>query len=195
MRFNSIFLGEDLFSILISHWALGNIMNDEWKRKELATLHDNMRTHLYRIIDVLGEEFLTKKISNEENYPDLLSIIRHIGGAETYWFHRAKHDIAPRFMLEASDDIGAKFIENTNGIKHVLQECAVDQLKIISPSMNGGPSVAWCLLRTYQHGLYHTAQIAKIRHMIGASPIEDNPITWDIAVDSITELLSQLWND
>ena len=65
-------------------------MDDDWKREVLIQAHLNQRAHLYRIIDGLTQELLLKEISDEENYPHTLSLIWHIGGAETYWFHRAK---------------------------------------------------------------------------------------------------------
>ncbi len=170
-------------------------MNDEWKREELIKCHINMRTHLYRIINGLTQDLLLKEISDEENYPHLLSIIWHIGGAETYWFHRAKHEIAPKFAIDTFEDIHIKLGENTQGIKRVVQECTPDHLQIIPPSKSSPPSVAWCVLRTYQHGLYHTAQIAKIRHMIDAPTIDLTVETWDSAVDSIINTLSGLWNE
>jgi len=168
-------------------------MDEQWKRENLIRTHMNMRAHLYRIIDGLTQEMLLKEISDEENYPHLQSIILHIGGAETFWFHRAKHDIAPRFSIESFEDIRIKLEENTEGIKRVIRECSMDQLRIIPPSEEANPSVAWCLLRTYQHGLYHAAQISKIRHMIGAPSIAATS-TWSPAVDSVIELLRESWD-
>ena len=154
-----------------------------------------MRNHLYRIIDGLSQDLLLKEISNEEKYPHLLSIILHIGGAETYWFHRANRDIAPRFNIDSFEEIRLKLDENTHGIKQAVQECSSEQLRIVPPTESTPPSVAWCVFRTYQHGLYHTAQIAKVRHLINAPPIDYTVETWDTAVDSIIETLSHLWNE
>jgi len=170
-------------------------MDDKWKRDELIRCHNQMRSHLYRIIDGLSQNLLLKEISDEENYPHLLSIIWHIGGAETYWFHRAKHDIAPKFAIDTHEDILIKLKANTQGLIRVVQECSPEQLLITPPSESTDPSVAWCILRTYQHGLYHTAQIAKIRHMINAPPLDYSVDTWDSAVDAISETLSGLWNE
>jgi hypothetical protein len=149
---------------------------------------------MFRIIDGLSQELLLKEISDEEKYPHMLSLIWHIGGAETYWFHRAKHDIAPRFEIESFEDIQKKLDENTAGIKRVIGECDARQLEIIAPNEEGGPSVAWCLLRTYQHGLQHTSQISKIRHMIGAPPLSSDENTWSPAVDAIIDILTHVWN-
>ena len=169
-------------------------MNDQQKREELVKLHENMRTHLYRIIDGLTQDTLLKKISDEEHYPHTLSLIWHIGGAETYWFHKAGHDIGSKFSIESFDEIRPKLEANTEGIKRVIGQCASEQLRIIPPTEENGPSIAWCLLRTYQHGLYHSAQISKIRHMIGAPSIAESPDTWSPAVDSVTRLLAEFWN-
>ncbi|TFH05261.1 MAG: DinB family protein [Candidatus Thorarchaeota archaeon] len=143
-------------------------MDEQRKREELIGAHVNMRVHLYRIIDGLTEEILLKEISDEENYPHVLSIIAHIGIAETYWFHKANHDIGPKFSIETFEEVRVKLEDNTERIKRVVETCSQDQLRIIPPSEERGPSVAWCILRTYQHGLYHSGQISKIRHMIDA---------------------------
>ncbi len=169
-------------------------MNDIWKRDNLIKCHNNMRTHLYRIIDGLSQDLLLKEISDEENFPHLLSIIWHIGGSETYWFHKAEHDIAPKFTINTFEDVRTKLEENTQGIIRVVQECTPEHLVIISPSESNPPSIAWCVFRTYQHGLYHTAQIAKVRHMINAPSLDLAVDAWDSAVDSIIETLGSLWN-
>lgn len=169
-------------------------MNEDWKRKVLIEAHLNQRAHLYRIIDGLTQDLLLKEISDEETYPHTLSLIWHMGGAETYWFHRAKHDIAPRFEIETFEDIRKKLEENTEGIKKVVGECDPKQLAIIPPTEEGGPSVAWCVLRTYQHGLQHTSQISKIRHMIGAPALTSKEDTWSLATDAIIDILIELWN-
>ncbi len=169
-------------------------MATEWKRRQLIRTHLDMREHLYRIINGLTQELLLKEISDEEQYPHLLSVIWHIGGAETYWFHRARHDIAPRFSIERYEEIWEKLQNNTEGIKRVVNECNDEQLQITPPSDSNDPSVAWCVLRTYQHGLYHSGQISKIRHMIGAPPISYEKDTWSPAVDSIIEIIRTIWN-
>jgi len=170
-------------------------MDETKKREELIKAHVNMRTHLYRIVNDLSQDLLLKEISDEEKYPNLLSIIWHIGGAETYWFHKANHDIAPKFSIDSPEDIRVKLGENTQGIKRIISECSPSQLRIIPPGADDGPSVAWCLLRTYQHGLYHTAQIAKVRHMIDAPPLDTSIDTWSPAVDSVIEILRNIWNE
>ncbi|MFW9768859.1 MAG: DinB family protein [Candidatus Thorarchaeota archaeon] len=169
-------------------------MDDERKREVLIEAHLNQRAHMYRIIDGLTQELLLKEISDEENLAHTLALIWHMGGSETYWFHRAKHDIAPRFEIESFEDIRKKLEGNTEGIKRVIKECDSKQLEIIPPNEEGGPSVAWCLLRTYQHGLQHTSQISKIRHIIGAPPLSSDEDTWSPATDSIIGILREFWN-
>jgi hypothetical protein len=168
-------------------------MNEQWLRNELIQAHLRMRRHLYRIIDGLTQEHLLKEISDEKDYPHMLSLIWHIWGAETYWFHRAKYDIGPRFNIEKFEDIRANLEANTDGIRHVVLDCDKKQMQITPPSSEGGPSVAWCVLRTYQHGLYHTAQISKIRHMIkGIPPLRYDEDTWSPAVDSVAGIIGKL---
>jgi len=171
-------------------------MTERLMRDELIQAHLNMRELLYRIIDGLTQEILMKEISDEPQYPHMLSLIWHIGGAETYWFHRANHDIAPRFTIESFEDIQTKLRENTEGIKRVIRDCDPKQIQIIHPREEGGPSVAWCLLRTFQHGLYHSAQISKMRHMIeGCPPLSQNDEIWSNAVDSVIEIVKKLYEE
>ena len=169
-------------------------MDDDWKREILIQAHLNQRAHLFRIIDGLTQDILLKEISDEEKHPHTLSLIWHMGAAETYWFHKSKHDIAAPFEIESFEDIQKKLDQNTEGIKKVVKECDPKQLEIVPPNQEGGPSVAWCLLRTYQHGLQHTSQISKMRHMIGAPPLSNDEDTWSPATDAIIEILTKLWN-
>ena len=172
------------------------VMTENMLRDELIQAHLNMRTHLYRVIDGLTQETLLKQISDEKQFPHILSLIWHIGGAETYWFHRVKHDIGPKFSVETVDDIQPRLKANTEGIIRVVRVCDGAQIRIVPPTVEGGPSVAWCILRTYQHGLYHSAQISKIRHMIeGIPPLSSQEDTWSHAVDSVIEIVRKLYDE
>ncbi|MBN2229180.1 MAG: hypothetical protein JW779_06260 [Candidatus Thorarchaeota archaeon] len=167
-------------------------MTNQSFREELIQAHLKMRAHLYRIIEGLTQEILLKEISDEASYPHMLSLIWHIGGAETYWFHRAGHDIGPKFQIEKYEDIQKNLHANTEGIRRVVRGCDDDQIQIISPTEDGGPSVAWCVLRTYQHGLYHTAQISKIRHIIEEiPPLRTDEDTWSTGVDAVIEIIKK----
>jgi hypothetical protein len=116
----------------------------------------------------------------------------HIGTAETYWFHKANNSIGPPVIADTFEEVISRINENTEEITKIVSECPEDQLRIIPPS-EGGPSIAWAVLRTSQHGIYHAGQIAKIRRMIDAKELLPNPENlWGKAVDSILEIAKAL---
>lgn len=165
-------------------------------REALIEAHVNQRVHLNRMIQGISKESLKKKVSREERFPDISAIIWHIGGAEVYWFYKAGHSIGPRYGGDDVDVVVSKLEENTAAIQDVLLSCGNDQLKIVPPSSEHGPSVAWILLRTYQHGIYHAGQIAKMRHMMGLPELSDDPEdSWSSAVDSVIELICNLLSE
>ncbi len=173
-----------------------DIMNEEWFRKMLIEAHNNQRQHLKRIIGGLEEEHLMQEISPDERLSNILVLLWHIGSAETYWFHKSGHPIGQRYDDSDLKVILKKLDENTDRIAEVISTCSMEQLRIVPPSPEGGPSVAWALLRTYMHGIYHTGQIAKIRRIIGAPELPEEEIdTWSQAVDSVADLIHGLLHD
>jgi uncharacterized damage-inducible protein DinB len=145
------------------------------------------------MIQGISKESLKEKVSREERFPDISTIIWHIGSAEVYWFFKSGHAISPRYDGNDIDIVISKLEENTAAIQDVLLSCGEEQLEIKPPSSANGPSVAWALLRTYQHGIYHAGQIAKMRHMMGLPELSDDPEdSWSSAVDSVIELISNL---
>ncbi len=171
-------------------------MNEEWFRQMLIDAHNNQRKHLDRIIHGLSEEHLAKIVSPNERLSSIKILLWHIGSAETYWFHRSKHSIGARYDDDNLVIILKKLKENTERIAEVINTCSIEQLRIVPPSPEGGPSVAWALLRTFMHGIYHTGQIAKIRRMIGAPELPDEEVdSWNLAVDSVADLIHGLLHD
>lgn len=150
---------------------------------------------MYRVLEGLKEEEIIKIVTDEEYSKSIAGLVMHIGTAETYWFHKANYSIGPPTIAETFDEVLARLKENTEKITKIVHECPEDQLRIIPPK-DGGPSIAWAVLRTVQHGIYHTGQIAKIRRMIGASDLPpDSENLWGHAVDSIIEIVRMLVND
>lgn len=171
-------------------------MDEEWFRRMLIAAHNNQREHLQRILSGLSEEHLLKQITDEERLGTILGIVWHIGSAETFWFHKSGHSIGPRFDASDVDVVLKKLSDNTERVAEVINTCSIEQLRIVPPSPESGPSVAWALIRTYMHGIYHTGQIAKIRRMIGAPDLpEVNDNIWSSAVDSVVDFVHGLLND
>ena len=74
--------------------------------------------------------------------------------------------------------------------------CDSEELKIQTGMNKQTPSIAWCVLRTYQHGLYHAGQIAKIRRIEGAKELAyHRDELWSLAVDSVIEILERFTNE
>jgi uncharacterized damage-inducible protein DinB len=162
----------------------------EWFRDALIDAHRNQRNHLEWIIGGLSEEHMTRRISEEEQIYSILSILRHICNAETYWFHKNGHSIGLPISSDNVEEVKAKLKQNTKKIEEAIRTCGIDQLQIIAGSKTKPPSIAWAVLRTYQHGIYHSGQISKIRHIIGAPSVkEDGEYRWEKAVDSIIEII------
>ena len=171
-------------------------MDEEWFRKMLIEAHNNQRRHLNRIIEGLPTEYLTKVVSPNERLSSIQILLWHIGSAETYWFHKSGQSIGMRYDDSDLAIILKKLKENTDRIAEVVNTCSIEQLRIVPPSPEGGPSVAWALLRTFMHGIYHTGQIAKIRRMIGAPDLSEEDVdSWSLAVDSIADLVHGLLHD
>ena len=165
----------------------------EWFREALIAAHRNQRNHLEWIINGLSGEQMNKRISEEENIYSILSILCHICNAETYWFHKNGHSIGPPINTDNAEEVKDKLKENTQKIEDAIRTCPLEQLKIISGGKTNPPTIAWAVLRTYQHGIYHSGQISKIRHIIDAPSIEeDGKFRWEKAVDSIIEIIQKL---
>jgi uncharacterized damage-inducible protein DinB len=147
------------------------------------------------VIEGLDDNFFEREVTKEENLSSILKMLRHIGNAETYWFHKNGHGIGP--PIRDADIVGVlkRLNENTDKICDILRKCVDEEFILRSGLNKQTPSIAWCVLRTYQHGIYHTGQIAKIRRLLGApelTPHEDS--LWSSAVDAVIEIVENLTN-
>ena len=172
---------------------LGEIdMVPSWFRETVIKAHENQRAHLYYVLKGLTNDELIKIVTDEEYSRSIAGLVMHIGTAETYWLHKANNPIGPPVIADTFEEVKTRIHENTEKITKILKDCPEEQLRIIPPK-DGGPSVAWAVLRTSQHGIYHAGQIAKIRRMIGASDLPPDPDNlWGKAVDSILGIVKAL---
>ncbi|UCH03914.1 MAG: DinB family protein [Candidatus Thorarchaeota archaeon] len=163
----------------------------EWFRGMIIQTHHNQRRHMHRVISGLTEEQMLKRVVTEKDFEDMMSILRHIINAETYWFHKLGQSIGPPSKSQILSEVLEKLSENTQKIVERVEGATEDQLKIVAPR-DGGPSVSWAVLRTAQHGVYHTGQIAKLRRVIDAPELlTDDSDRWGHAVDSLIEMLKR----
>lgn len=164
-----------------------------WFREALIQAHRNQRAHMNFVLQKLSEEELKREVTSEEYSRSIIGIVMHIGTAETYWFHKAKESIGPPVIVDTAEEAFSRIRENSDRIEKKIRECSEDQLRVIPPTKESAPSIAWAVLRTVQHGIYHSGQIAKIRRMIGATDVgPDTEETWNIAVDSLIEIIKKL---
>ena len=171
-------------------------MNEEWFGQMLIEAHNNQRRHLKRILQGLSDDHIAEIVSPNEDHPNIQSLLWHIGSAETYWFYKSTHPIGPRYDKDDLAMVLRKLEENTERIAEVVNTCSIEQLRITPPSPEGGPSVAWALLRTFMHGIYHAGQIAKIRRIISAPDLPPEDVdSWELAVDSVADLIHGLLHD
>ena len=167
-------------------------MVPSWFREKVVQAHENQRAHLHYVLKDLTNDELTKIVTNEEYSRSIAGLVMHIGTAETYWFHKAGNSIGPPVIADAFDEVLSRINENTEKITKIVRECPEDQLRI-TPPKEGGPSIAWAVLRTAQHGIYHAGHIAKIRRMIGTADLPSDPDNlWGNAVDSTLKIIGDL---
>ena len=166
-----------------------------WFRDKVIQAHENMRAHLHYVLTDLTYDELVKQVTSEEYSKSIAGIVMHIGTAETYWFHKANNSIGPPVIADTFEEVLARIKENTEKITKLVRECPEEQLRVIPPN-EGGPSIAWAVLRTSQHGIYHAGQIAKLRRMIGAKELQPAPENlWGKAVDSPLEIVRALMDE
>lgn len=165
----------------------------DWFRQALVGAHRNQRAHMFFVLQNLTDDELKKEITTEDYSRSIIGIVMHIGTAETYWFHKAKESIGPPVIVDTVEEAFARIRENTARIEEKVLECPKNQLRIIPPTKESGPSIAWAVLRTAQHGIYHSGQIAKIRRIIGASELgPDIEDTWSTAADSLIQIIKKI---
>lgn len=165
------------------------MLTEDAFRQRLVTVHLNQRAHMWGIIEGISAQDMTRRVSDEANNPSIVSILRHTANAETYWMHKAGFGIAPPLKVDDVDAVLGQLKRITEALKDTLRTCPAQQLRIQAPAEKTAPSIAWAVLRTSQHGIYHTGQIAKIRHMIGVPAVPHDDTLWGAAVDSIILLL------
>ena len=148
---------------------------------------------MWRILYGIPDDIMRKRVTEEEFIYSIISLAQHIANAETYWFHKNKHGIGKPVSADDIQEVISKLRENTEKMSEVVRSCGAYQLRIIAPWEEGGPTVAWSILRTSQHGIYHTGQISKLRTMLGAPPLaEDKEDTWGSAVDALLYIIRLL---
>ncbi len=160
-------------------------------RELLITAHKNQRRHLSRILEGIPDDIMLKELS-EERLKNMKRILEHIASAELYWINRAGETSVPTFDDRSPKGCKQQLEKNTEWITEIMMQCSSAELRIVGPSQNGGPTIAWALLRTYQHGIYHAGQLAKMRRILGVKELSpDDDYLWGTAVDSVINIVRE----
>ena len=98
----------------------------DWLRSALIEAHKRQREHLKWVIDGLDESHMTRDLTDEEYISSILKTLRHIGNAETYWFHKSEHEIGSPIGDIEVEGVLQRLEENTEKIAEVLRTCDDD---------------------------------------------------------------------
>jgi uncharacterized damage-inducible protein DinB len=133
------------------------------------------------MIEGLDDDHLQTQLQGTKE--SISRILQHIINAEAYWLNKVKQP-QPEFVKRPN-------LATTRSMLAELEESYMDLLSYRGHESSPDPTPAWITLRVAQHGIYHSAQIALIRRLIGAPAVplgETAPLTWESTVDAIAAL-------
>jgi uncharacterized damage-inducible protein DinB len=137
--------------------------------------------HLERLLEGLTDRLLQASLPGSSE--TLSRLLQHILNAESYWLsevgepspaHLKQPDLATsRARLRELEGLYLKLLDR-RGTERTRK-----------------PTPLWITLRVTQHTLYHAAQIALLRRLLGSPAVPlgaKAPPTWEAAVDEVTAL-------
>jgi uncharacterized damage-inducible protein DinB len=133
------------------------------------------------MLEGLSDDHLQTRLQGTKE--SISRVLQHILNAESYWLDQVKESHPE--MVKRPD------LATTRSVLGVLENAYLDVLARRGHESRPDPTPLWITLRVAQHGLYHSAQIALIRRLLGvpAVPIGDAaPLTWEATVDEVTAL-------
>ncbi len=141
------------------------------------------RTHLHleRMLDGLDDDHLQTRLQGTKE--SISRVLQHIINAELYWLEQVREP-RPEFIKRPN-------LDSTRSMLKALEKLYTDLLQRRGHETETNPTPGWITLRVAQHGIYHSAQIALLRRLLGipAVPVgETAPPTWESAVDAVAEL-------
>lgn len=137
--------------------------------------------HLKRMLENLTDENLQTQIPGTKE--SLSRVFQHIINAECYWLEQVR-ETRPDMVKRPDPATVRSVLED-------LEKRYLDILVRRGHENEPNPTPIWITLRVTQHGIYHSAQIALIRRLLGVPAVplgETAPPTWEEAVDEVAAL-------
>lgn len=137
--------------------------------------------HVERMIEGLEDDHLQTQLQGTKE--SIGRVLQHIINAESYWLEQVK-EARPEFVKRPS-------LATARSSMADLEKRYMDLLSRRGLDKSTDPTPAWITLRVSQHGIYHCGQIALIRRLIGVPAVEVGeaaPLTWESAVDAVSDL-------
>jgi uncharacterized damage-inducible protein DinB len=137
--------------------------------------------HLQRMLENLTDENLQTKLPGSKE--SLSRVFQHIINAECYWLEQVKEPRPGMVKRPDPATVRSALID--------LEKSHLDMLARRGHEREANPKPIWITLRVTQHDIYHSAQIALIRRLLGVPAVplgEAAPPTWEEAVDELSAL-------
>lgn len=137
--------------------------------------------HLERMLDNLTDENMQALLPDTRE--SISRVFQHIINAECYWLEQVKEPHPE--MVKRPDPSTARSVLGE------LEKAYLDMLERRGHETQPVPTPLWITLRVTQHGIYHSAQVALVRRLLGVPAVplgETAPQTWEEAVDEVAAL-------
>jgi uncharacterized damage-inducible protein DinB len=133
------------------------------------------------MLDGLDDDHLQTQLQGTKE--SISRVLQHIINAELYWLEQVREP-RPEFIKRPT-------LVSTRSMLQALEKLYTDLLERRGHERDTNPNPAWITIRVAQHGIYHSAQIALLRRLLGVPAVplgETAPPTWESAVDAISEI-------
>ncbi len=137
--------------------------------------------HLERMLENLTDQNLQAQLPGTKE--SLSRVFQHMINAECYWLEQVKEP-HPEMVKRPDPTM-------VHSVLGELEKRYLDMLGRRGNEKGSQPTPIWITLRVTQHGIYHSAQIALIRRLLGVPSVplgESAPLTWEAAVDEVAAL-------
>ena len=141
--------------------------------------------HLLRMIEGLTDDDLHTELQGTKE--SVGRVLQHLANAESYWLEQVGE---PR-----PDFVKRPDLATARSLLAGLEKAYMSLLDRRGSEKDSKPTPAWIALRVAQHAIYHAAQIALLRRLLGrpAVPVgEKAPLTWEAAVDAVSALALEM---
>ena len=157
------------------------MIHDPHRVEAARRAYRRMHLHVERMLEGLDDSLIRKELwaSGES----ISRTLQHVLNAESHWLEQVG---APR-----PNFVKLPELERARDVLRDLEGRYIDLLDRRGRERGPHPTPLWITLRVTQHGMYHSAQIALMRRLLGQPTVAAGaspPLTWEAAVDEITAL-------